>query len=149
MREFSRPVHGGAAKVRMQVTQMQNGEAIESAWQIWQAHNVAPHLHLARVSSASPIGPRHAKRYLDRRLHQGQVLEVQEAEPLAKSLRLVLALYPETEPRMQRPESGFETAQRFVRIEWAARRQVVGSQGLGFTLAFVVDAFYLPPAMAR
>jgi hypothetical protein len=57
------------------------------------------------------------QRYLDRRLHQGQVLEVQEAEPLAKSLRLVLALYAETELCMQRPESGFETAQRFVGIE--------------------------------
>jgi hypothetical protein len=70
MREFSRPVHGGAAKVHMQVAQMQDGEAIESAWQIWQTHNVAPNLHLACVSSASPIGPRHAKRYLDHRLHQ-------------------------------------------------------------------------------
>ena len=28
--------------------------------------NVAPHLHLACLSSTSPIGPRHAKRYLDR-----------------------------------------------------------------------------------
>jgi hypothetical protein len=117
MREFSRSVHGGAAKVRMQVAQMQDGEAIESAWQIWETHNVAPNLHLACVSPASPIGPRHAKRYLDRRLHQRQVLEVQEAQPLAKSLRLVLALYAETEPRMQRPESGFETAPRFVGIE--------------------------------
>jgi hypothetical protein len=117
MREFGRPLHGGAAKVRMQVAQMQDGEAIESAWQIWQTHNVAPHLHLACVSSASPIGPRHAKRYLDRRLHQGQVLEVQEAEPLAKSLCLVLALYAQTKLCMQRPESGFETTQRFVRIE--------------------------------
>jgi hypothetical protein len=92
MREFSRSVHGGAAKVRMQVAQMQDGEAIESAWQIWETYNVAPNLHLACVSPASPIGPRHAKRYLDHRLHQRQVLEVQEAEPLAKSLRLVLAL---------------------------------------------------------
>jgi hypothetical protein len=96
---------------------MQDGEAIESAWQIWETHNVAPHLHLACVSSASPIGPRHAKRYLDRRLHQRQILEVQDAEPLAKSLCLVLALYAETELCMQWSESGFETAQRFVRIE--------------------------------
>jgi hypothetical protein len=69
------------------------------------------------VSPASPIGPRHAKGYLDHRLHQRQVLEVQEAEPLAKSLCLVLALYAETKLCMQRPESGFETAQRFVGIE--------------------------------
>jgi hypothetical protein len=47
---------------------------------------------------------------------------VQQAESLAKSLRLVLALYAETEPRMQRPESGFETAQRFVGI---SRRRFV------------------------
>ena len=68
-------------------------------------------LHLACVCPAPPIGPCHAKRYLDHRLHQGQVLEVQEAEPLAKSLRFVLALHAETELCMQRPESGFETAQ--------------------------------------
>jgi hypothetical protein len=42
---------------------------------------------------------------------------VQEAEPLAKSLCLVLALYAQTKLCMQRPESGFETTQRFVRIE--------------------------------
>jgi hypothetical protein len=42
---------------------------------------------------------------------------VQEAEPLAKSLSLVLALYAETKLCMQRPEPGFETAQRFVGIE--------------------------------
>ena len=101
----------------MQVAQMQHGEAIESTWQIWEAHRVAPQLNLARVSPASPIGPRHAKRYLDHRLHQGQVLEVQEAEPLAKSLCLVLALHAETELCVQRPESGFEAAQRFVAIE--------------------------------
>jgi hypothetical protein len=76
---------------------MQDREAIESAWQIWQTHNVAPHLHLACVSSASPIGPSHANRYLDHHLHEGQILEVQEAEPLAKSLRLVLALHAEAE----------------------------------------------------
>jgi len=81
------------------------------------AHNVAPYLHLARVCVASLIRPRHAKRYLDHRLHQGQVLEVQEAEPLAKSLRLVPALHAETELCVQRPESGFETTQRFVGIE--------------------------------
>ena len=57
------------------------------------------------------------QRYLDRRLHQGQVLEVQEAQPLTKSLCLVLALYAQTKLCMQRPESGFETAQRFVGIE--------------------------------
>ena len=117
MCEFGRPLQGGTAKVRVQVAQMQNREAIESAWQIWKTHNVSPHLHLASVSSASPVSSRHAKRYLDHRLHQGQVLEVQEAEPLAKSLRLVLALHAETELCMKRPESGFETAQRFVGIE--------------------------------
>ena len=117
MREFSGPPHCGAAKIRMQVAQMQDGEAIENAWQIWEAQCVAPHLNLARVSPTSPIGPRHAKRYLDHRLHQGQVLEVQEAEPLAKSLCLVLALHAETELCVQRPESGFEAAQRFVAIE--------------------------------
>jgi hypothetical protein len=82
-----------------------------------RALTARPHLHIACVSTASPIGPRHAKRYLDHRLHQGQILEVQEAEPLAKSLRLVLALHAQTELRMRRSESGFETAQRFVGIE--------------------------------
>src|SRR5271167_2081022 len=101
----------------MQVAQMQDGEAIESAGQIWETHNVAPHLHLACVSAASPIGPRHTKRYLDRRLDEGQVLEVQEAEPLAESLCFVLALDAETQPCVQRPKSAFETAQRFVGIE--------------------------------
>jgi hypothetical protein len=96
---------------------MQDREAIESAWQIWKTHNVAPHLHIACVSLASPIGPRHAERYLDHHLHQRQVLKVQEVEPLAKSLRLVLALYAETELSMKRPESGIETAQSFVGIE--------------------------------
>jgi hypothetical protein len=114
---FGRPLHGGPVKVRMQIAQMQDREAIESAWPIWKTHNVAPHLHIACVSLASPIGPRHAKRYLDQYLHEGQVLEVQEAEPLAKSLRLVVALYAETELSMKRPESGFETAQRLVGIE--------------------------------
>ena len=42
---------------------------------------------------------------------------MQEAEPLAESLCLVLALHAETQLRVQRPESGFETAQRFVGIE--------------------------------
>jgi hypothetical protein len=96
---------------------VQDREAIESAWQIWKTHNVAPHLHIACVSLASPIGPRHAKRYLDHHSHQRQVLEVQEVEPSAKSLRLVLALYAETEPSMKRPQSGFETTQRFIGIE--------------------------------
>jgi len=117
MREFSGPLHCGAAHVGMQVAQMQDGEAIESTWQIFETHNVAPYLHLARVCAASPIRPRHAKRYLDHRLHQGQVFEVQEAEPLAKSLRLVLTLHAETQLCVQRPESGFEAAQRFVAIE--------------------------------
>jgi hypothetical protein len=36
---------------------------------------------------------------------------------MAESLRLVLALHAETELCMKRPESGFEAAQRFVRIE--------------------------------
>jgi hypothetical protein len=67
-REFRRPLHRGTAKVRMQVAQMQDREAIESAWQIWKTYNVAPHLHIARVSLASPIGPRHSKRYLDHHL---------------------------------------------------------------------------------
>jgi hypothetical protein len=55
---------------------------------------------------------------------------LQEAEPLAESLCLMLALYAKTELRVQRPKSGFETAQRFVGIEQAARRHVVGSRGL-------------------
>jgi hypothetical protein len=42
---------------------------------------------------------------------------VQEAQPLTKSLCLVLALYAQTKLCMQRPESGFETAQRFIGIE--------------------------------
>ena len=82
--EFSGPAHGGAAYVRVQVTQVQNGEAIESTWQIWEANGITLQLHLARVCPAPPIGPRQAKRYLDRRLHQRQVLEMQEAEPLAE-----------------------------------------------------------------
>jgi hypothetical protein len=77
---------------------------------------------------ASPIGPRHAKCYLDYHLHQRHVLEVQEVEPSAKGVRLVLALYAESELSMKRPESGFETAQRFVGIEEAARRQIFGSR---------------------
>ena len=117
MREFSGPLHGGAAQVRMQVAQMQDGEAVEGAWQIFETHNVAPYLHLARVGTTSPIGPCHAQCYLDHCLHQRQILEVQEAEPLAESLRLVLALHAETELCVHRPESGFETAQRFVGIE--------------------------------
>ena len=40
--EFSGPAHGGAAYVRVQVTQVQNGEAIESTWQIWEADSIAP-----------------------------------------------------------------------------------------------------------
>ena len=117
MREFSGPLHGGAAKVRMQIAQMQDGEAIESTWQIFETHNVAPYLHLARVSPASPIGPCRAQPYLDHRLHQGQILEVQEAEPLAKSLRLVLTVHAKTQLCVRRLESGFEAAQRFVAIE--------------------------------
>jgi hypothetical protein len=101
----------------MQVAQMQDRKAIESAWQIWESHNVAPHLHLACVSSASPIGPRHAERYLDHHPHQGHVLGCKKLSPLAESLRLVLALHAETELFMKWPESGFETAQHFVRIE--------------------------------
>jgi hypothetical protein len=53
---------------------------------------------------------RHAKRYLDHRLPQRQVLEVQEIEPLAKSLRFVLALNAETELSMKRPKSGLDAA---------------------------------------
>jgi hypothetical protein len=74
-------------------------------------------LHLARVCPAPPICPCHAERYLDHRLHQRQILQVQKAEPLAKSLRLMLALDAETQPRVQRPKSIFETASCFVRIE--------------------------------
>ena len=115
--EFSGPAHGGAAYVCVQVTQVQNGEAIESTWQIWEANGITLQLHLARVCPAPPIGPRQAKRYLDRRLHQRQVLEMQEAEPLAKSLCLVLALYAQTKLCMQGPKSGLETAKCFVGIE--------------------------------
>src|SRR5271166_4850061 len=143
MREFSGPAHCGAAYVRMQIAQMQNGEAVESAWQICEAHDVASQLHLARVYQAQPISPRSAKRYLDYRLHQGQVLEVQEAEPGAKCLRLVLPLHAETELCVQRPESGLETPQRFVGIEEASRRHVVRSRGSGFNLADVFDAIAL------
>jgi hypothetical protein len=96
---------------------MRTCPAHKSAWQIWKTHNVVPHLHLACVSSASPIGPRYGKRYLDHCLHRGQVLEVQEAKPLAKSLRLMLALHAEAELCMKRPEPGFETAQSLVRSE--------------------------------
>src|SRR5208283_650494 len=39
-REFSGAAHRGAAQVRMQVAQMQDGEAVESARQFWEAHNV-------------------------------------------------------------------------------------------------------------
>ena len=42
---------------------------------------------------------------------------MQETEPLAESLCLVLALDAETQPRVQRPESGFETEARFVGIQ--------------------------------
>jgi len=42
---------------------------------------------------------------------------VQEAEPLTESLCLVLALDAETQPRVQRPKSAFETQARFVGIE--------------------------------
>ncbi len=97
----------------MQVAQMQNGEAIECTWQTWEADDVAPQLHLPRVCSASPIGPRHPQRYFDHHLHEGQVFEVQEAEPLAKSLRLVRTLHAETQLCVNRPESGFETTQGF------------------------------------
>ncbi len=71
---------------------------------------------------------------------------MQEAEPLAKSLRLVLALHAETELCVQRPESGFDTAQRFVAIEWAARRHVVGSRRLDLSL---VAYAFVPAAPAR
>ena len=66
----------------------------------------------ARPRQYVPVTRKHD---LDHRLHQGQVL--QEAEPLAKSLCLVLALHAETELCVQRPQSGFETTQRFVGIE--------------------------------
>ena len=52
-------------------------------------------------------------------------------EPLAKSLCLVLALHAETELCVQRLKSGFEMAQRFVAIEQAARRHVVGRVSVG------------------
>ena len=69
--EFSGPAHGGAAYVRVQVTQMQNGEAIESTWQIWEADGIAPQFHLAGVCPAPPISPCHAKRYFNHNLYQG------------------------------------------------------------------------------
>src|ERR1700733_3705871 len=67
--EFSGPAHGRAAYVRVQVTQVQNGEAIESTWQIWEADGVAPQLHLARVCPAPPIRPRHPKHSHDPNLY--------------------------------------------------------------------------------
>ena len=54
---------------------------------------------------------------------------MQEAEPLAESLCLVLALDAETQPRVQRPKSAFETETRFVGIEQPAARHVVGLIG--------------------
>jgi hypothetical protein len=42
---------------------------------------------------------------------------VQEAEPLAEGLRLVLALDAETQPRMQRSKSVLETASCFLGTE--------------------------------
>ena len=117
VREVGDPLHGGAAQVRMQIAQMQNGEAIESAWQICERHGVAPQLHLARVCPAAPIRSLSGAAYLDHRLHQGHVLQVQEVEPLAKSLCLVLALDAETQPRVQRSKSAFETALSFVGIK--------------------------------
>ena len=104
MREFGGSAHCGDAQVCMEVAQMQDGEAVEGPGQICEPHDVAAQLHLARVRQAQPIGPRDAKRYLNHHLHQGQVLEVQKAQPLAKGLRLVLALHAETELRVQRPE---------------------------------------------
>jgi hypothetical protein len=55
---------------------------------------------------------------------------VQEVEPLAESLCFVLALDAETQPRVQRPKSTFETASRFVGIEEPAARQVIGLPGV-------------------
>ena len=89
---------------------MQNCEAIESARQIRKMHRVAPKLHVARICSAPPIGPCHAKGCLDHR--QGQVLLLQEAGPFA-GLCLVLALHAETQPRVQRSEPVFEPESRF------------------------------------
>jgi hypothetical protein len=55
---------------------------------------------------------------------------VQEVEPLAESLCFVLTLDPETQPRVQRPKSAFETASRFVGIEEPAARHVIGVLGV-------------------
>ena len=126
MREVGDPLHGGAAQVRMQIAQMQNGEAVESAWQIRETHGVAPQLHLARVCPAPPIRPCQAQPYLDHGLHQGHVLQVQEVERLAKSLLLVLALDAETQPRVQRSKSAFETALSFVGIQQLAVGHDIG-----------------------
>ena len=48
-REFSGAPHCGAAHVCMQIAQMQNGEAVESAREICEAYDVMANLHLACV----------------------------------------------------------------------------------------------------
>ena len=126
--DFRRPAHCRAAQLRMQVAEMQDREAVERAGKLGEADDVAPQLHLARVRQAEPVGSGHAKRYLNEDLHQRQVLEMQKAQPLAKSLRLVLTLHSEAELRVERSEPGFETPQRFVRIEQAVRGHVVRSR---------------------
>ncbi len=116
-REFGDPLQSGAAHICVQIAQMQDGESIESIRQTQEAHSVAPQLHLARVFPPPPIGPGDAQHHFDRRLHQGHVLYVHKAEPLAERLRLVLALDAETQPCVRAPKSAFKTAHGFVGIE--------------------------------
>ncbi len=89
----------------MEVGELEDGEALERLGQLRRANEIPPELDLRRVAQAPPIETRGHEDGADRRMTQGQVLDVEEVDALTEDLRLVILLDAEALARMATAEA--------------------------------------------
>ena len=102
---------------------MKDREAVEAGGQMRQADFVAAHFHLSRIREAPLICAGQTQNAFDEDLHQRHVLEMQKREPLAERLRLMLALDPEPQPRVQSARAALQAPHCLLAADRARSRQ--------------------------
>ena len=112
--ELDQPVHGRPAHVRVQVAEVQDGEAARRRRAAWarrwcSGRSCDP----ARVAAATTVEPGQPKRVPDDRMDGIPVLDVHEVQALPEQLRLVIVLDPQALAGMDGAEASLEPTHDF------------------------------------
>ncbi len=108
------PAHRAIAVLDVEITDVQQGEAIECGRQICKRQTVTANLDALGIAPAPPVQSRQLQRAADQRMSRAPVLDMEKGQSLAEDLRLMIHLDTEPLPGMEMPETPFQAADDIV-----------------------------------